>query len=135
MKLQFKAELTGVAVVDDYMVFYDSDAVAKIAFLPPQTPVMVSKGKSVIFKMSYDFPDECPAFLWTRGVWPNDNNIDPFGNPSGVYHGKGVAYGFIWLDSYRKTCTLESVKIDTGAHFTEDSYWAIGIEPVKITFK
>ena len=130
--------MTGIAVVDDYEVFYDNAALAKIAFLPPQTPVVVTKGKSVIFKMSYDFPDKYSGYLWMWGVWPRTDNIGPFGNPSSTYHGKGVAYGFIGLDSYRKTCVLKSVEINTGAYLTDDSqktYWTIGIAPVNIKFK
>ena len=138
LKLQFKAELAGIAVVDDCEVFYDNDALSKVVFLPPQTPVSVSKGKWVLFKLSYDFPVGYGASLATQGNWPVGDNGTLYINPSPIYYDSGVAYGFIGLENYRKTCTIESVSITTGARLMDDdkmTYWRIGITPVKITFK
>ena len=138
LKLQFNAELTGIAVVDDYMVFYDDDALAKIVFLPPQTPIVVPKGKSVFFKMSYDFPDGYGAFLWPSGIWPIDHDGTVYSNPSSYYYGKGVEYGFTGVEANRKSCTIDSIRINTGANLTnggQTTYWTIGIAPVNITFR
>ena len=138
LQLQFKIELTGIAVVDSNEVFYDKAALSKVSFLPPQTPVVVPKGKSVLFELSYDFPDGYGANLWTHGLWPVDDNGSKYSNPSSVYYDRGTAYGFIGIDGCRKICTIESVSINAGARLSDDgdntTYWRIGIKPVKIIF-
>ena len=138
LQLQFKSEVIGIAVVDDYEVFYDNDALSKVVFLPPQTPGVVPKGKSVLFKLSYDFPDGYGASLWMHGNWPVDDNGSTYSNPSFTYYDNGVAYGFIGIEGLRKVCTIESVSITTGARLMGDdstTYWRIGIAPVNVTFK
>ena len=139
LQLQFKTELTGIAVVDSTEVFYDKEALSKVSFLPPQTPVVVPKGKTVLFELSYDFPAGYGANLWIHGIWPVDDIGSTYNNPSSFYYDRGIAYGFIGIDGCRKTCTIESVSINTGARLLDDddktTYWRIGIKPVNITFK
>ena len=50
---------------DDYTIFYDDAAVAGVTFSSLQTPIVVPYGKSVLIRMSYDFPSGCVAQLWT----------------------------------------------------------------------
>ena len=136
-KDDFKAKLTGVAVVDnkkrgDY---------SKVKFTSPETPLEVPFGKTALFRVEYDFPEGYGARVWTRGDWPDDKrrNAYYFGsNPSGFYKGKGSAYGFLTLLERGKACTLKSLKINTNSDPELDEYphgWDIGKAEVHLVFK
>ena len=138
LKAQFKATVTGVAVVDDYGIFYDDVAVAGVTFSSPQTPLVVPYGKSVLIRMSYDFPDGCAAQLWTlTAKWSAAPGGSSYNNPSGQYVGKGTAYGFIGLEGHSTACTLEAIRVDAGAYLPDDDErveWELSTTPVNITF-
>ena len=136
-KDDFKARLTGVAIVDrGQRNDYNS---AK--FVPPETPLEVPFGKTALFRVEYDFPEGYGARVWTRDDWPGEQrrNSYNFGsNPSGFYKGKGTAYGFLLLLERGSECTLESLKILTNADPELDEYprgWEISKSPVRLNFK
>ena len=58
---QFNASITGITVVDDHQVFYDlhngTIDSSDVVFSSPQTHIVVPYGKTLLFRMSYDFPD------------------------------------------------------------------------------
>lgn len=136
----FKAVLTGVAVVDNGRRFGRKDGVA---FLPPETKLEVPFGKTVLFRVEYDFPKEKEygARVWVRDEAFADGKRHSwsFGsNPSGLYNGKGVAYGFLSLLDRGKACTLVSVAIRTNTDPELDDYphgWKIATVPVNLDFK
>ena len=134
----FKAILTGIAVVDRSKVHASKDGVR---FLPPETDLEVPYGKSVLFRVEYDFPEGYSARVWTRDDWPaaDRRNSYYFGsNPSGLYSGKGTAYGFLSLLDRGEECTLKSLSIKTKSDPELDKYpqgWTIGTTAVNLNFK
>ena len=134
----FKAVITGVAVVDASQRRGNKD---DIDFVPPTTSLEVPFGKSVIFRMEYDFPEGYGARLWMNTVWPRgeQKNAWSFGfNPSPLYKGKGTAYGFLSLLERGASCTLKTVAVRTNADPELDDYprgWMIAEVPVKLDFK
>ena len=135
----FKAVLTGVAVVDGNRRYKHDDAV----FVPPETELEVPFGKTVLFRVEYDFPKEKEygARVWVRDEAFADGKRHSwsFGsNPSGLYNGKGVAYGFLSLLDRGKACKLVSVAIRTNTDPELDDYphgWKIATVPVSLDFK
>ena len=136
-KEDFKARLTGVAVVDDNRRnMYD-----KATFVPPDTPLEVPYGKTVLFRVEYDFPEGYGARVWTRDVWPPNERRNSYyfgSNPSRFYKGKGTAYGFLSLLDRGKACRLKSVKVNTNSDPELDDYphgWIILTTSVDLDFK
>ena len=135
----FKAVLTGVAVVDDKRRYKHDEAV----FVPPETELEVPFGKTVLFRVEYDFPKEKEygARVWVRDEAFADGKRHSwsFGsNPSGLYNGKGVAYGFLSLLDRGKACKLVSVAIRTNTDPELDDHphgWKIASVPVNLEFK
>ena len=135
----FKAVLTGVAVVDGNRRYKHDDAV----FVPPETELEVPFGKTVLFRVEYDFPKEKAygARVWVRDEAFADGKRHSwsFGsNPSGLYNGKGVAYGFLSLLDRGKACKLVSVAIRTNTDPELDDHphgWKIASVPVNLEFK
>ena len=138
LKEQFKVSVTGVAVVDDNSIFEDDAAVANVVFASPQTPLSVPYGKSVLIRMSYDFPAGYAAQLWTTAAqWSAAPGGNSYHNLSDQYVGKGTAYGFIGLEGHSASCTLEAIRVDAGAYLTDDgerTVWGLCTTPVNITF-
>lgn len=136
-KDDFKAVLTGVAVVDNKMRFKPN----KAEFLAPETELEVPYGKTALFRVEYDFPEGYGARVWVRDGKCSDGKVNSryFGsNPSGIYKGKGTAYGFLSLLDRGKDCTVEFAVIKTNSDPELDGLergWTIGEFPVKITFR
>ena len=136
-KEDFKATLTGVAVVKNNQRHNPSGA----KFLPPETHLEVPFGKAAVFRVEYDFPKGYGAYVWTRDGWPDAErgNSYYFGsNPSGLYKGKGTAYGFLSLLERGDACTLKTLVIRTKADPELDDFprgWEIGSTPVHLDFK
>jgi thioredoxin-related protein len=133
----FKAVLTGVAVVDGKRRNRHNEAV----FMPPETKLEVPYGKTALFRVEYDFPEGYGARVWVRDSWPREERRNSYyfgSNPSGLYNGKGTAYGFLSLLDRGKTCNLASVKISTNTDPELDDYphgWTIATVPVNLHFK
>ena len=136
-KEDFKAKLTGVAVVDDNRRNRHDEA----TFVPPETPLEVPYGKTVLFRVEYDFPEGYGARVWTRDVWPPNERRNSYyfgSNPSGLYKGKGTAYGFLSLLDRGKACRLKSVQVNTNSDPELDDYphgWDILTASVDLDFK
>ena len=134
----FKAVLTGVAVVGKDRRYGKKD---DIKFLPPETKLEVPFGQTALFRVEYDFPREYGARVWVRDQEFADGKRHSwyFGsNPSSLYNGKGVAYGFLSLLDRGKACTLVSVVIRTNSDPELDDYphgWTIATVPVSLEFK
>ena len=134
----FKAALTGVAVVDGAKVHGSKE---DIKFLSPETELEVPYGKSALFRVEYDFPKGYGARIWTRDEWPaaERRNSYYFGsNPSGMYSGKGTAYGFLSMLARGSECTLKSLAIRTNSDPELDERpqgWTIGTTAVNLNFK
>ena len=136
----FKAVLTGVAVVGKDRRYGKKD---DIDFLPPDTKLEVPFGQTALFRVEYDFPKEKEygARVWVRDEAFADGKRHSwsFGsNPSGLYTGKGVAYGFLSLLDRGKACKLVSVAIRTNTDPELDDYphgWKIATVPVNLDFK
>jgi len=136
-KEDFKAKVTGVALAEKE----DRGRYSKLKFEPPETHLTVPFGKTVVFRVEYDFPDGYAARVWTRDEWPDESrgNCRYFGsNPSGLYKGKGVAYGFLTLLDRGRSCELRTLKVSTRSDPELDDAergWTIGTTPVMIDFK
>ena len=136
----FKAKLTGIAIIEGgRMCGYESRA-KKAEFLSPDLPVEIPYGKAACFRVEYDFPEGYQARVWTRDRWQKgqDGNSYYFGsNPSPLYKGKGVAYGFLDMLERGKTCTLKQLAIGTNAEPKLEELprgWDIVVTPVDIKF-
>ena len=136
-KADFKASLTGVAIVDDRQ----RHDYASAKFVAPDTSLEVPFGKTALFRVEYEFPEGYGARVWTRGDWPaaERRNLYYFGsNPSGLYKGKGTAYGFLSLLERGQSCTLKSLAISTNSDPELDEYphgWEICTSAVNLDFK
>ena len=136
----FKAVLTGVAVVGKDRRYGKKD---NIEFLPPETKLEVPFGQTALFRIEYEFPKEKEygARVWVRTEDFEDGKRHAwsFGsNPSSLYNGKGVAYGFLSLLDRGKACKLVSVAIRTNTDPELDDYphgWTIATVPVNLDFK
>ena len=136
----FKAVLTGVAVVGKDRRYGKKD---NIEFLPPETKLEVPFGQTALFRVEYEFPKEKEygARVWVRTEDFEDGKRHSwsFGsNPSSLYNGKGVAYGFLSLLDRGKACKLVSVAIRTNTDPELDDYphgWTIATVPVNLDFK
>ena len=132
----FKAVLTGVAVVDRA----HRDKADEAAFVPPETKVVVPYGKTVLFRVEYDFPEGYEARVWTRDGMCEDGKSHSwyFGsNPSGMFEGKGTAYGFLSLLDRGKACRVRELLLWTSAAPKLDNSpkeWTIATVPVDIEF-
>ena len=125
----FKAVLTGVAVVDMRIAHKD---MKNVSFLPPETKLEIPFGKKALFRVKYDFPTGYGARIWTRC---NERNFAS--NPSVVYKGCGVAYGFLSLLERGETSTIRSISIRTNADPELDDYesgWMIDEFMVSLKF-
>ena len=136
-KEDFKAKLTGVAVVDGNRRYKPDEA----TFVAPETKLEVPYGKTALFRVEYDFPEGYGARVWTRDVWPPDERRNSYyfgSNPSGFYKGNGTAYGFLSLLDRGKACRLKSVKVNTNSDPELDEYphgWDILTASVDLDFK
>ncbi len=136
-KEDFKAVLTGVAVVDSQRRHKHDEAV----FVPPETKLEVPYGKTVLFRVEYDFPEGYGARVWVRDSWPNEQRRNSYyfgSNPSGNYTGKGTAYGFLSLLDRGKSCRLEKVVVRTQSDPELDEWprgWEISEAAVDLDFK
>ena len=136
----FKVVLTGVAVVGKDRRYGKKD---DVEFLPPDTKLEVPFGQTALFRVEYDFPEEKEygARVWVRDEDFADGKRHSwsFGsNPSGLYNGKGVAYGFLSLLDRGKACTLTSVAIRTNTDPELDDHphgWKIASVPVNLEFR
>ena len=134
---EFKAVLTGIAVMDRKL----RDNPDEAAFVPPETQIKVPYGKSVFFRVEYDFPEGYGARIWTRDGICDDgkNHSGYFGsNPSGLYNGKGTAYGFLRLLDRGKTCRVKELLLKTNTAPELDDYpygWTIATVPVDVEFQ
>ena len=136
-KADFKARLTGVAVVNDRRNVRLGD----VTFVPPETPLAVSYGKTVLFRVEYDFPEGYGARVWVRDDLCEDGkrrSRNFVSNPSPFYRGKGTAYGFLAIIGRQDACRLKSVKVNTNSDPELDDYphgWDIATVPVSLDFK
>ena len=136
-KEDFKAKLTGVAVVDDNRRNKHDEA----SFVPPETSLTVPFGKTVLFRVEYDFPEGYEARVWVRDHFCDDGKTHSgyFGsNPSGLYKGKGTEYGFLSLLDRGKACRLKSVRVKTNTDPEFDDYphgWTILTATVDLDFQ
>jgi thiol-disulfide isomerase/thioredoxin len=136
-KDDIKAVLTGVAVVDSQRRHKHDEAV----FVPPETKLEVPYGKTVLFRVEYDFPEGYGARVWVRDSWPNEQRRNSYyfgSNPSGNYTGKGTAYGFLSLLDRGKSCRLEKVVVRTQSDPELDEWprgWEISEAAVDLDFK
>ncbi|MBQ7252737.1 MAG: leucine-rich repeat protein [Kiritimatiellae bacterium] len=132
----FKAVLTGVAVVDRNLRDNPGEAV----FVPPETKVVVPYGKTALFRVEYDFPEGYGARVWARDGRCEDGksrSCNLGSNPSGMFKGKGTAYGFLCLLERGKTCRMRELLLRTSAApELEDSprEWTMAAVPVDVEF-
>ena len=135
-KEDFKAKLTGVAVVDAKRRNKPDEA----TFVAPETKLEVPYGKTALFRVEYDFPEGYGARVWTRdGKCDDGKNYSWYfgSNPSGVYKGKGTAYGFLSLLDRGKTCRVKELLLKTNSDPELDEYphgWMIATVPVDVEF-
>lgn len=136
-KEDFKAKVTGVSVANKE----DRGRYSKLKFEPPETHLTVPFGKTVVFRVEYDFPDGYAARVWTRDVWPDESrgNRRYFrSNSSDLIEGKGVMYGFLALLDRGRSCELRTLRVvirsDPELDDAEEDL-AVGTTPVKIDFK
>ena len=136
-KEDFKAKLTGVAVVEQSQRYGKKEG---IEFVAPETKLEVPYGKTALFRVEYDFPEGYGARVWTRDGKCDDGKSHSwyFGsNPSGVYNGKGTAYGFLSLLDRGKTCRVKELLLNTNTDPELDEYphgWTIATVPVDVEF-
>ena len=137
-KEDFKAKLTGVAVVEMSQRYASKE---DIEFVPPETSLAVPFGKTVLFRVEYDFPEGYGARMWVRDDVCDDGKAHSgyFGsNPSGLYKGKGTEYGFLSLLDRGKACRLKSVIVKTNSDPELDDYpygWTILTAAVDLDFQ
>ena len=139
-KEDFKAKLTGIAIIEGgRMCGYESRA-RKADFQSPDSPMEIPYGKAACFRVEYDFPEGYQARMWTRDRWQKgeDGSSYYFGsNPSPLYKGKGVAYGFLDMLERGKTCMLKRLAIGTNSEPKLEGLsngWDIVVTPVDIKF-
>lgn len=128
----FSARLTGVAIVDRKMRNRPNSAV----FLPPETKLKVPFGKTVLFRVEYDFPKGYTARVWVRA---GERGLSRYfgSNPSGLYGGKGTAYGFLSLLDRGKACVVKSVDLRTNSDPELDEFpygWSMTNAVVDVHF-
>ena len=136
-KADFKARLTGVAIVNDRR----SVGLGEVTFVAPDTPLTVFYGQTVLFRVEYDFPEDYGARVWLRDDLCDDGkrrSRNFVSNPSPFYRGKGTAYGFLAIIGRQNACKLRSVKVDTNSDPELDNCpdgWDIITVPVNLDFK
>lgn len=136
----FKAELTGVAIIEGGRMCGFESRAQKADFQSPDRLIEVPYGKAACFRVEYDFPEGYQARVWTRDRWQNgeDGSSYYFGsNPSPLYKGKGVAYGFLDMLKRGKTCTLKRLAIRTNSQPKIEGLsreWDIAVTTVNIKF-
>ena len=136
-KEDFKAKLTGVAIIDNG----NWQIGEKAKFGDPADAIEVPFGKAAYFRIEYDFPTGYQARVWARCRWPQEQreNYRYFGsNPSPLYAGKGVAYGFLTMMKEGKNCTLENLILSTNSEPELEEFphgWALDTASVNITFR
>jgi thioredoxin-related protein len=134
----FKAVITGLAVVEPSQRRGKKDG---IDFVPPETPLEVPFGKTVLFRVEYDFPEGYSARIWMNTVWPREERRNAYGfgfNPSPLYKGKGTAYGFLSLLENGTACTLKTVAAKTNPDPELDDFphgWQAATAMVNLDFK
>ena len=135
-KEDFKAKVTGVAIVER-----SKRNGIDVDFQPPDTELDVPFGKIALFRVEYDFPEGYEAHIWTRCFFPREERQNLFyfaANPSGLYKGKGMAYGFVTLRDVGKTCTLKTVAVQTNSDPELDDFphgWEISKTSVNLNFQ
>ena len=110
-KNDFKARLTGVAIVDDSQ---RQDDYGKADFKPPETPLDVPFGKKALFRLEYDFPEGYGARVGASPDLPADErkNAGYLGIfLSGFCRAKGTTYSCLCLLENGTSCTLKSIRI------------------------
>ena len=128
----FKVSVTGLAVVEDYRVYYDTAALQKVVFSAPKTRLVVPKGSAVLARIAYDFPAGYGVQLWAGC------DGDTYCNPSGCHYGKGTAYGFFgisepWEDRLSTRVTvMAGVCLTNGGDRIE---WESCSVPAQLLFK
>ena len=139
-KGDFKAKLTGIAIIEGGRMCGYEDRANNAEFLSPDTSMEIPYGKAACFRVEYDFPEGYQARVWISDRWQKgeDGSSYYFGsNPSPLYKGKGIAYGFLDMLERGKTCTLKRLAIRTNAEpkLEEPSKeWDIVVTPVDIKF-
>lgn len=139
-KGDFKAKLTGIAIIEGGRMCGYEERANNAEFMSPDRPIEVPYGKAACFRVEYDFPEGYQARVWTRGRWQKgqDGSGYYFGsNPSPLYKGMGIAYGFLDMLERGKTCTLKQLAIGTNAEPKLEGLsngWDIVVTPVDIKF-
>ena len=140
-KEDFKAVVTGLAVIDDKERLHATEnTYKKLIFQRLDQKLTVPFGKTVIIRVEYDFPKGYGARVWTRDAWPADEKRKSFyfgSNPSRLYRDTGTAYGFLSLLERGETCTLKTIVVKTNSEpELEESPkgWEISRTDVNIRF-
>ena len=140
-KEDFKAVVTGLTVLDTKERYQATEKTyKKLKFQLPDKKVTVPFGKTVIFRVEYDFPKGYEARIWMRDSWPPGEIQKSFyfgSNPSELYRNKGTAYGFLCLLERGEACTLKTVAIRTSSEpelVDGPKEWEISRTDVNITF-
>ena len=137
-KDDFRARVTGVAVVENSRRYGSK---SDVEFAAPETPLEVPYGKTALFRVEYDFPEGYGAHVWVSDSLCDDGKAHSgyFGsNPSGLYKGKGTAYGFLVLLGQGKACRLKSVEVRTNSNpqlENRPNSWEIAAASVDLDFK
>jgi len=138
-KDDFKARLTGIAIIQGGKMCGFESRAKTAEFMSPDSQIEIPYGKAACFRIEYDFPEGYQARVWTRDRWPQGQGKSWYfgSNPSPLYKGKGVAYGFLDMLERGKTCTLEQLAIQTNAEPKLEELpkgWSIATFPVHIKF-
>ncbi len=125
-KEQFKAKIIGIAVADRNANY------ATLEFSPVDTHIKVPKEKRVIFQVQYDFPDGYGAYVWIRAVgsFPGMGS-----NPSRLYHGKGIAYGFLMYSASNAHMGQVRIQTNSSPKIGEANGWTISTQDVNVDFE
>ena len=138
----FKAKLTGVAIIEGGRMHEFEARAKKAEFQDPNFLIEIPYGKAVCFRVEYDFPEGYQAYVWARDKRTEKQDGDGcyFGsNASCLYAGEGVAYGFLVAHGLKrgKTCTLLELAVRTSAVPKPEGFpreWDLGPFPVNIKF-
>ena len=146
----FKTWITGVAVVKDLDAYYSTD-LASLPYVSPQSAITVPLGHVAVFRIVYDYPKDRSGYVWVNDGWPEglpENWTFPLSySGSGLYSGRGIAYGFISFSKYYTSFTLRRVNVATRAEPRPEGFpffetggvvypddWRSSVTPVNIRF-
>ena len=131
----FKVKLTGVAIIGGGRMCGFFAKANKAEFKDPDRSFEIPYGKAACFRIEYDFPEGYHARVWVN---VEERMRYYFGfNPSPLYTGKGVAYGFLDMLERGRTCTLEQLDISTAVEpelSGGPNRWCFPATPVHIKF-